>query len=507
MESFDYLSALRRRWQVIVVTIAVALAAALLLSWLVPAEPRAQQYGASTVILGPTKGEEGPNLETMSRLVTIGEVPRRVADRVGFTGDPRDLAAQVQAVADREIGLMWITAKANTGPQAEVLADGFAEELLAYRTNAQSAAMTAEAKDVSRQIARLDRQIKETSEEIAQGGADAQILQAHLQALLAEYEIQTQRRSQLAGQTPSPEMFIIEEADSYLVSASGVEIFQTLPGRLAIAALLALIAGVGLALLLERSDRRIRNKEGAERHFGAPVLAEIPVLRKSEAKEIVATAKPKSLAADEYRFLAAALDASNGKDGPTSGKTILVCSAGPAEGSTTVAANLAAVLGETGRNVLSLSCDLRRPGLHHMLGVPAGKGLAEALQSANGHLVLNGYVRMTPFKNVRMVPSGDPPAKPAELLSGGHMHRALHEARQRADVVVMDAPPVLSASEAAHLATEVDAVVVVARAGKTTVDQAELTAERLKTVGAPVVGVALTAASETVVGQGRSRGS
>jgi capsular exopolysaccharide synthesis family protein len=254
--------------------------------------------------------------------------------------------------------------------------------------------------------------------------------------------------------------------------------------------------------LLERFDTRIRNKDRAEGAFELPVLAEVPQLSRRQARDggIVVATKPKSVAADAYRILAAGVT----RRPPKVPQVILVTSAGPGEGKTTTTANLAAAYAEVGRKVLIVSGDLHRPQIHRLLGVPNTKGLSDLLSKENGRerLLLDGHVWKTPIDNVRVIPSGPAPANPAELLSSERMQQLLREARDAADVVLIDTPPVLAVSDATSLFPEADAVVVAAWAGKTTEEAGRRTNDLLEQLGAQAVGVTLVAVSDAALPRG-----
>jgi hypothetical protein len=131
-----------------------------------------------------------------------------------------------------------------------------------------------------------------------------------------------------------------------------------------------------------------------------------------------------------------------------------------------------------------------------MFGVSNDKGLAEALRSQHdGRILVDGHVKKTSIKEIRIVTSSTGPDNPGGLLGSDNMQQVLQEARENADVVLLDTPPILTGSEAAFLFPEVDAVLVVARAGSTTVELAERTSELLKRLGTPVIGVALNSSA------------
>jgi capsular exopolysaccharide synthesis family protein len=276
-----------------------------------------------------------------------------------------------------------------------------------------------------------------------------------------------------------------------------------------LALLIGLLAGLGLALALERFDTRIRNRRAAEERFGLPVLAEIPAISRRRRKGVVTALYPISRAADAFRLLSVGIarwspekghSSGNGKPAvrPPAPRTILVTSAEPREGKTTVAANLAAAYAEVGNKVLVLSCDLRRPAIHKVLGVADRPGLTEALAATNGrvkgdrHLAdLEPYLEPSSVSSVSVLPSGVASDRPGELLGSGKMQRLIRGVEQMADVVVIDSAPLLVASDVAPLLPQADAVLLVARAGKTRGEIATRAAYLLQRLGAPVVGVAL----------------
>jgi succinoglycan biosynthesis transport protein ExoP len=267
--------------------------------------------------------------------------------------------------------------------------------------------------------------------------------------------------------------------------------------RLLFAGLLGLVGGIPLALMLARYDAHIRTREDAESRFGMPVLAEIPYIprRKRRKNEVITAIAPRSQVADAFRLLGAAITLPVESRDPQTLGAILVTSAAPGDGKSTVVANLAASLSELGKRVIVLSCDLHHPWVHRLLGLPNYMGLTEAMNASNGH-VLEGHVWPTSVKGVWLVPSGPAPEKPGELLASAKMRQAIREARERADIVLVDTPPILLLSDATHLLPEVDGVVVVARAGQTTADEATETAELLKRFEARAIGIALNAVTE-----------
>ncbi len=298
---------------------------------------------------------------------------------------------------------------------------------------------------------------------------------------------------------------VIQDPVGIQIEVPGIQAPRSPWVRAGLAAALGLLLGLALALVLERFDTKIRTRRRAEELFDLPVLAEIPVMLRRERSGVAVATNPMGRSADAFRLLAASVAgawaadhgpaaAGNGHGSGRGGMptTILVTSAGPGDGKTSVSANIAAVFGELGKKVTVLSCDLRRPAVHRLFGVPIGPGLTEVLNGSEPRL----RAVLTEVANVWLVPSGRTTSSPGRALGSVRMQEVVAEVAGRADVVILDCSPVLVASDIAPLLPHVDAVLLVARAGKTRAELAERTTDVLRRLAAPVVGVALNGARE-----------
>jgi capsular exopolysaccharide synthesis family protein len=500
VERVDYLGGLRRRWFIIVAAIGVGILGAWLTRSVGPAT--SARFEAGIPLLGSTDPEI-TNLATLSALTTLGEVPRRVARSLGYEGDPANLANRVAASPDQGTGILWIVADGSSAQQAERLANTFARELVEWVDEGRNSSTGTTAEGLQEQIDEQKDAIAELEERLASANAtDVATLTAERDSAIQQYGLLLSEQFAATQETvrPSP-LGILQPA-----SASPIEGDQLLgplstAGRLALGGALGLVAGLAPAPVLERFDRRIRTKAGAEHSFRLPVLADIPSLRRRERRAIVDDDGRVSPSLQPFRLLAAQLGPSGGSSGAPGGnghrappgQVLLVTSPGSAEGKSRVVGSLAASYAESGRKVLVVSCDLRRPLVHKLLRAPDEPGLSDALASGNGSGLLQPVAQRTPLPNLMVIPSGHPTDNPNRLISSDRMLRLLDEARQAADVVLVDAAPLLAGGEAAALLSEADAVLLVARAGRTTVDEAERTADLLERLDAPVAGVALTA--------------
>jgi capsular exopolysaccharide synthesis family protein len=536
VDPIEYLRGLRRRWPVIAATAAIALAIAWFTSTgptQIETRPRIETYEASTVLFntGRAGGSGLVNLRTMAFLASIPDVSQRVAEAVDFEGDPTQLGQRIEAVGDPNTGLLTITATSSDAEEAKLLADTFAEELLGWLSEQEQETLEAEAGALDKQLGRLERSIARLDRQIARTSDFLQrdLLTAERNARITTYGLLANQLQQSTMSATAPLGFvIIQDAVPELLpaQAGSFEAPRSRNSRLILAAILGLAVGAALALVLERFDTRIRTKEAAERHFGLPVLGEIPFISRRKRKGMTVTRKtrkgvtvvarargrvpvvaPMPIVEDAFRLLGAGVMQApvlngNGREWSHAEattqplKTILVTSPGPSDGKTTVVANLANSLAHVGKSVLVVSCDFRHPRIHDLFGIPNNGGLGAALASGDGQLILNGHIRQTPIPGVRVITSGSPPEHPAELLSSVRMRDALAQARREADIVLVDTAPVLASADATHLFPLVDAVLVVARAKRTTAELAERTSELLKRLRAPVIGVALNGATE-----------
>ena len=504
MDPLEYLRAIRRRWHAVAGAVTVALVVAFLTTSITPVGlgPRATTYEASAVLLdlGASSAPGDVNLDTIARLTTVGAVPGRVAKAIDFEGEPLVLAGRVTATADTASGILEISSTSTDPDEAKRIANGFSRELLGYLEERKAVTFATQSEPIQKQldelsehIARLDEQIDGVSPRVAD------TLNAKRSAKLFTYTTLSQQFELLrsAALTPSG-LRIIQRAVPVPLPETGFQAPRTQTGRLLLAGILGLFAGIVLALVLERSDRSIRTKSDAERTFALPVLAEIPRMPRSERAEIVTAAHPSSLQASAFRLLRMGIDITSRElvtreNGWRVG-TILVTSPAPGEGKSTVVANLAATYAETRKSVIVLSCDLRRPTVHQLFGVPGHPGITDIVRGSNGRTALGGHALQTSVPRVRVVPAGRPPENPAKVMETEAMRTIIREARSLADIVILDSPPILVDSDATALLSEVDAVVLVARAGKTSREIAERSCELLMRLGAPIVGVALVEA-------------
>jgi Mrp family chromosome partitioning ATPase/capsular polysaccharide biosynthesis protein len=508
MDILDYLRALRRRWRVILLVTLVAAAAAFITT---PSQAERREvpvgtvYQATTTLLRAPEAQEAVDLATIRLYVTTGDIPKRAAEKLQYDGPPAGLAAQVTVGGDDQVGTVTIGTTNPDADFAERVANTFAEETMAFLVRSAERNTRAGLDSVDSQIDDVLKSMADVNDRLSTvltGSIQESALVAEKSALEGSLVNLYSRRTQLQTSSAaiSP-LNVLEEAEAYpqLTSAPSLQAPQSSTPRLLLGLIAGLVLGGAAALLIERLDTRLQGREQAESAFGLPVVAEIPHFGRAMRRlgSIVAVSAPESAAAEAYRSLRAALllmpsrnlrENSPRTEPVNSGSVVLVTAPTNRSGKSTTAANLAACLAESGRRVLVLDGDLRNPAVAEMLGVAAGPGLADvALMGDAGRL--DKLVHSSSVASVGVVTAGLQVS--AGGVVGASLGPILNSARELADVVIVDAAPMLAGSDALDLMPYVDTVVMVGRLRRTTRDNAQRARDLLGRIGVPVLGVAL----------------
>ena len=293
--------------------------------------------------------------------------------------------------------------------------------------------------------------------------------------------------------------------------------------------LLGIILGIILAFVFESLDTSIGTIEDVERLTSLPVLGVVPLIssqlqekEEEEAKGIVERFlrhffashqpkaderyvrlivhhEPRSVITESYRTIR-----TNLKLNPSL-RTILVTSAQPSEGKTSVLTNLGLMIAQTGAKILLVSTDLRRPTLAETFGIKREPGLNEVVNKSVtldaairgisdimlGDLRLDKIMESPGIENIHILASGSIPVNPAELLMSKEMQSLIGELKRRFDIILMDSPPVLPISDANLLASKVDGIILVYEAGRTARSALLRAKIQLESAGAKILGVVL----------------
>jgi receptor protein-tyrosine kinase len=267
---------------------------------------------------------------------------------------------------------------------------------------------------------------------------------------------------------------------------------QPKPARnLALGGTLGLLAGLAVALLLESLDTTVKTPEQAATTTGRPLLAIVP--KRKHPDELLTVESTGDPAAEAYRALRTAIRFL-ATEQPL--RSIVVTSPASGEGKSLTAANLAVAFAESGARVVIVDADLRRPRLHSMFGVSGDVGVTSVL---SGEVALRDAMQVW-GPNLAVLPAGPLPPNPAELVGSEAMARMLTALDDdlAIDLLIVDAPAVLPVTDDVALSTQVSAVVMVVRAGKTRRDAAAEAIRRLDVVApGQVIGCVLNALPRT----------
>lgn len=201
--------------------------------------------------------------------------------------------------------------------------------------------------------------------------------------------------------------------------------------------------------------------------------------------KLITLTDPRSPASEAYRTLRTNL-AFYSVNEPI--RMLVVTSPAPDEGKSTTIANLAVTMAQGGRRTILVDGDLRRPTLHQIFNLSNSTGLTTMVLDETAPL----QTQDTEVANLSVLTSGPTPPNPADLLGSPHVARVLTALREQADMVLIDAPPVLGVTDAAVVGALADGVLLVVNAGKTRRDHAERAKELLENARVRIVGVTLT---------------
>ena len=404
------------------------------------------------------------DVETAATLIDSDAAASLTAEELGRDVGPESILEDVRAEPVAESNVVTVTAHASSAEAAAELANVFARSAIKNRTRILH-------ERIDEQLPRLEARLKELPPGLARDTLTGQIA-----------ELETLR----AGSDPTLQIAEPATEPSSPVSPRPLASF--------VAAIVAgLVLGIGGAFALQVFDPRLRREEQLRQRYRLPVLARIP----REHRKLLHRAEPLTRERlspgpiEAYRTLRAILAKPLARSGGAS--SILVTSPGPAEGNTTTALNLAWALAQPGKRVILIEADLRRPSIARALGVRADHGMISVLtEEAKLEECL-----ITPdpdTDNFQVLVAERAGIVGGELLALPAAQRLVKQAKQRADYVVVDSPPLATVVDALPLAGAVDDLLLVVRLGASRLSRLEQLAELLADTGIKPTGFVLIGA-------------
>lgn len=250
--------------------------------------------------------------------------------------------------------------------------------------------------------------------------------------------------------------------------------------------ILGLFAGVITALLLEFINNTIKSSSDIESLLKTSTLGIIPIEKKIKQKPLFVFNEPQSALAEAFRSLRTNLQFSTSSGIP---KSLQITSSMPSEGKSSSTCNLGVILSNSGKSVLIIDCDLRKPSLHKNFRIDNSTGLSNFLTNQTD---FEDIIKDTVVDNLHIITSGPIPPTPVELLSSENMDLLIEQAHKKFDIVLLDSPPVIGLSDALVLSQHVEATLFVVAYNQTKKDNISSSFKRLQQTGSNIIGSLFT---------------
>ena len=470
----------QRRWiisAVAVFVMAVAVGASFL-------QTPVYRATADVLVMAPAQDNppSEPNMDTEKKLVSSASVTTLVISLHQLKTTPQVLLSRLSVDVPVNTSILQISYSDRDPDQARNIAQAFAEGYLGFRRQQLLEAVQAERTSLQNDINDLTRSLAFVQKQLndARSTSDQVILASKASALITESSGLQQRLQALPPEVTISAGEVIQPATSPSSPASPNRVLDA-----ALGLLLGLLFGVGIAVLLDRMDDRIRQPEEAAAILGARILGFIPPQAKGRHHPAVANAaRSDDATVEAFRgFRADFLLAASQR----LAKSILISSSRSADGKTLTVAKLGQALAESGKQVILVSADLRVPLLEGLFDEPSSPGLADVLSGAT---TLADVVREV-GSGVRLIPAGSPPDDPLRVLGSSDLAESIALLTGWADFVLIDSPPLLAVADGRVLVPACDAVLFVADARSTTRADLSEAHEQLEWVSADLLGIVM----------------
>jgi non-specific protein-tyrosine kinase len=468
MDVLVYLKPLKRWWWLLVVATLLAGGT----SYYAAIHQPLVYQSKTTLLIGKAINEPNPNSSELYLGQQLASIYADMANR-----EP------IKAASMQALGLNWLpnyVARAlpntqlieiavnDTDPQrAQAVANELAHQLVLQSPSNIQTGGKENQQFIDSQLVLLQQQIKDTQAEIEKNKLQMGTLNSARQIADLQTQITGLETKVTSLQSTYASLLSTTNQDASnsltIIEPAGMPTVPIGPGTMIIVALASAIGLVLAALgayLIEALDDSVKDPDEISHALGAPIIGHIPVIPDKKSPCDYVYQQPRSPVADAFRMLRTNLEFL-AVDKPI--KIIQVASTDVSDGKSTIAANLAFSMAQAEKQVILVDADFRRPVLHFAAGVPNTNGLSDVLR---GSLTVQDVLISWNNENVRLLPAGNLPPNPTELLGSKKMEMVLKELTELADVVIIDGPP-LTLADSVILSMKVDGVLVIAQIGRT----------------------------------------
>jgi Mrp family chromosome partitioning ATPase/capsular polysaccharide biosynthesis protein len=475
-----YAQTIRERWKLIALTVLVTTLAAALYVGTAQKTYKAE----ADLLVSPVSGQDSTlnsipglihesndptrDVQTAARLVTTINVARIAKQKLNTDRSARSLLNDVESTPIAQSNIVAVTATGSTAVSAQNLANVFAQSTVQDRTKKFHDALDAAIKALRPQVDRLPKEPPGT-----------QVAPLRLQLS----ELETLR----AGSDPT--VRVETQADRPTEAAWPKRNLSIIAGIIA-----GLALGIGGAFAAQVFDPRLRREDQLRALYRLPVLARIPEESRARHENAIAPHQLSPAGVEAFRTLRATLTAP--RRGGRQITSVMITGASPSEGKTTTALNLAASLALSGKRVILIEADLRRPKIGKALGVSATRGIASVL--IDGMPLNEALMTSDAYgDNLKLLLVDRAGEWMADQFSLPAAQNLVDEAKELADFVVIDSPPLAEVIDALPLVQMTDEVVIVTRLGRTHLNKLTRLGEILGQYGVRPAGFALVGVSPT----------
>jgi capsular exopolysaccharide synthesis family protein len=476
----------RRKWVIVVTTITTVIVVAL---GTYSAQP---MYRASALVRIAEVSSEDRYvnvsyservIQTYVHLLTSRPFLDQVIDQLSLPLSASTLAGMIGIEPLSNTELIQISVESPSPQQAMAVANALATLLVAEGQKLYVGPGKSARQILEEQVAIQDAQLREDRAELAAivatpPNSEQVSSDTTAEELTAKIRIEEATYASLLSQYEKARLDETVRANSVSIVEPAVEPSSSSKPRvvvnLALGFLVGLMGGAALALVLEAFDPAIHSGDELEGRTGIPLLGRIP--RFTNAQSTAARGDALRVLCNNMLSLAQNYQM----------KTLMVTSAEPGVGKSTLVTFMALAIAQTGRRVIVVDADLRNPRLHSLLGISRELGLSDVLADPTQ---LGAALKETRINGVRALTAGASRGSPVQLFYLPSLPKVMQSITEQADVVLWDSPPILAAADAAVLGPAVDGVLLVTARDQTTFRQLDLAVKQLKQVGSSVLGL------------------